>query len=129
MKFALCISGYFSNKDKDDLTKSRYIYNNIINNVSDIDIFIHSYDIKNEKKILKKYPNTKVCCIEPQLNFMDSLSNKNIKYIQELHKNNYESKTYNLYSSLSFMNSRKKCINLALNEDINYDAIIWCRFD
>lgn len=133
MKFALCISGYFSNKDRDDLTKTRYIYDNIINNVSDIDIFIHSYDVKNEKNIRKKYANTKICCVEPQFNFMDSLSYENIKYIQELHRNNFKSKEYNIFSSLSFMNSRKKAIYYAINfaksNSFKYDAIIWCRFD
>ena len=32
MKIALCISGYFTNKNNDDLLKSNYIYDNIINN-------------------------------------------------------------------------------------------------
>jgi len=56
MKIALCISGYFTNKNNDDLLKSNYIYDNIINRIKEdhnLDIFIHSFD-KNLKKILKQ---------------------------------------------------------------------------
>ena len=50
MKLAVCISGYFSNKNGDDLLTSNYIYENIVNKYDNIDIFIHSFDKKNEKK-------------------------------------------------------------------------------
>lgn len=63
MKIALCISGYFTNKNNDNLLKSNYIYDNIINNIyknqHTLDIFIHSFDKKLEKNINKKYPTTK----------------------------------------------------------------------
>jgi hypothetical protein len=45
MRFALCISRYFSNINKDDLTKTNYIQDNIIKNILEnnntCDIFIH----------------------------------------------------------------------------------------
>ena len=48
-KIALCISGYFTNKNNDNLLNSNYIYDNIINNIdmntNTLDIFIHSFDI------------------------------------------------------------------------------------
>ena len=50
MKVALCFSGYFSNKNGDNLLIDNYIYENVINKCGEIDIFIHSFDKKNEKK-------------------------------------------------------------------------------
>ena len=49
MKIALCISGYFTNKNRDNLMNSNYIYDNIINGLNNnnnhaLDIFIHSFD-------------------------------------------------------------------------------------
>ena len=50
MKISLCIYGYFTNKNNDNLLNSNYIYDNIINtidkNTNSLDIFIHSFDIK-----------------------------------------------------------------------------------
>lgn len=53
MKVALCISGYFTNKVNDDLTKSNYIHQNIINKINaSLDIFIHSFDTHSQANIL-----------------------------------------------------------------------------
>ena len=84
MKIALCISGYFTNKNKDNLLQSNYIYDNIINHIKNdgksLDIFIHSFDKKSEENIKNKYPNTKKTIIEDQINFIDKLSNENKKF-------------------------------------------------
>ena len=53
---ALCIHGYFSNKDNDNLLLTNYIYDNIINKIvgeNRIYIFIHSFDIYNKLNIYK----------------------------------------------------------------------------
>ena len=52
MNIALCISGYFTNKNNDNLLNSNYIYDNIINRIKNdggsLDIFIHSFDINSK---------------------------------------------------------------------------------
>jgi hypothetical protein len=138
MKFALCISGYFSNKNGDDLLTTDYIGENVIlpilRNKDTVDIFVHSFDKNNENKILTKYPNLTKYLIENQYDFIENLNSNNRSYYDKLCQNDYQNgKDYNMQSSLSFFYSRCECINLALNHskenDINYDCIIRCRFD
>ena len=97
MKIALCISGYFTNKNNDNLLQSNYIYDNIINRITnnsqELDIFINSFDKKNEKKILKKYPNTRKTIIEDQINFINKLSDKNKEFFNLLLKSKYKNGT------------------------------------
>lgn len=131
MRIALCISGYFTNKNNDDLLKYNYIHDNIINllrNDSDLDIFIHSFDEKRREDILKKYPHCKKYIIEPQINFRSFLTSKNLTFEKAIDSNIFPS-PITLDSQLSFMYSRKQCINMALEQDVDYDLIIWCRFD
>jgi len=57
MKIALCISGYFSNKNGDDLLKSNYIYDNIINKCENIDI-LSNIECQNKRyEINNSYTN------------------------------------------------------------------------
>jgi len=128
MKIAVCISGYFSNKVNDDLNKLNLIHQNIINNIDNCDIFIHSFDIKNKDNILKKYPNIKKYIIEAQIDFRKNLTDDNLLFEKSLNQQIFPSPV-SLFSSLSFMYSRKKAIMLAINNEIKYDIIIWCRFD
>lgn len=127
MKIAICISGYFTNKVNSDLMKTNYIYDNIINNINNYDLYIHSFDIKSKELILKKYPQVKKYIIEPQINFREKLNKFNLEF-----ENTLDNKIFpypiTLESQLSFMYSRKKSIMLAIEED-NYDIILWCRFD
>ena len=137
MKIALCISGYFSNKNNDDLLETNYIYNNVINpikqNGDNVDIFIHSFDKHNKDNILKKYPNTKNCIIESQIDFINNLQDSNYKYYNMMCDHKYQDCGYNLQSTLSFLYSRCKSIKLALQyskeQDFIYDCIIRARFD
>lgn len=138
MKIALCISGYFTNKNNDNLLQSNYIYDNIINRITnnsqELDIFIHSFDKKNEKKILKKYPNTRKTIIEDQINFINKLSDKNKEFHNLLLKSKYKNGTsYDLQGTLSMIYSRCEVIKLAceysFNNNFKYDTIIRVRFD
>lgn len=137
MKIALCISGYFTNKNNDDLLKSNYIYDNIINRIKEphnLDIFIHSFDKKSEEKINLKYPTTKTTIIENQINFIDKLSNENKNFHNLLINSNYKNKTsYDLQGTLSMIYSRCAVIKLAIeyskNNKFEYDVIIRVRFD
>ena len=131
MKIALCISGYFTNKNNDNLLESNYIYNNIINRISNknsLDIFIHSFDTKSENNILKKYPRCKKCIIEPQIDFRNKLTSNNLIFEKTLDKNIFPY-PITLDSIFSFTYSRKRSIMMALEDKTNYNLIIWCRFD
>jgi len=117
MKIALCISGYFTNNNNDDLLQSNYIYDNIINRVKNdthsLDIFIHSFDKKSEENILKKYPNTKKTIIEGQINFIDKISDKNKEFHNLLINTKYKNNTsYDLQGTLSMIYSRCAVIKL-----------------
>lgn len=138
MKIALCISGYFTNKNNDNLLQSNYIYNNIVNNIDknkhSLDIFIHSFDKKSEKNIHKKYPTTKTTIVEDQINFIHKLSNKNKDFHNLLINKKYKNNTsYDLQSTLSMIYSRCAVIKLATeysnNNNFEYDVIIRIRFD
>jgi len=132
MKIALCISGYFTNKNNDNLLQSNYIYDYIINRIKNdghsLDIFIHSFDTNSENNIKKKYPQCKKCIIEPQINFRNKLKCNNLIFEQNLDKNIFPS-PITLDSQVSFMYSRKQSIMMALEQDTCYNLIIWCRFD
>lgn len=123
MKIALCISGYFTNKVNDDLMQYNYIYD-----IHSLDIFIHSFDKKSEENIKTKYPHCKKCVIEPQINFRNGLSSNNLLFEKKLDLDIFPS-PITLDSQISFMYSRKQSIQMALEEDTEYDLIIWCRFD
>jgi hypothetical protein len=131
MKTAICINGYFSNKNGDNLFNSNYIYDNIINKCDNIDIFIHSFDKDNESKILSKYPNTKYYVIEKQIDFINNTSKENYEYYKEMHR--LPPNGCDLQSTLSFLYSRCKSIKYALQyskeNNFVYDCIIRCRFD
>jgi hypothetical protein len=133
MKLALCISGYFSNKNGDDLLTSNYIYENIVNKHDNIDIFIHSFDKINETNIKNKYPKAKHCIVDNQIDFVENLQTGNYEYYKELEKSYSNIAECTLQSTLSFLYSRCKCIKYALqysNENnFVYDCIIRCRFD
>ena len=138
MKIALCISGYFTNKNNDNLLQSNYIYDNIINPIKnenhDLDIFIHSFDKKSEEKINIKYPNTKTTIVEDQINFIDKLSDKNKEFHNLLQVSKYKNRTsYDLQGTLSMIYSRCASIKLAIeyskNNNFDYDVIIRVRFD
>jgi hypothetical protein len=130
---ALCIHGYFSNKDNDNLLLKNYIYDNIISKIiseNNIYIFIHSFDIENKSKILVKYPSVTNSTIEPQIDFTKELDEDNKEFVNAFLK---ENPGESWFSTLSFLYSRKQSILLAIEHsnlyNINYHHILVCRFD
>lgn len=108
MKVALCIHGYFSNKNNDDLTKTNKIYDYIIRSLPQCDVFIHSFDVSNKDSILSKYSKNLVTYhIEPQINFRNILTPHNIQYETTLDTNIFPSPIC-LFSTFSFLYSRKQ---------------------
>lgn len=137
MKTALCLYGYFNNKVDNSAGLKGYGYINdlIISKVDDVDIFIHSWDVKNKELILSKY-DAKKCVIEDQINF-DNIANEygisQSKIDGSFKRNQTMYKTCSVNSTLSFLYSRSESIKMALNEaknaGVDYDCIITCRFD
>lgn len=129
---ALSISGYFSNKDNDNLMLTNYIYDNIIKKMDgcNLYIFIHSFDIRNKLNILIKYPSVTNYIIENQIDFTEKLNEENRTFINAFSKENSGESCQN---TLSYLYSKKQSIYLAMeyskNNSINYHHIIWCRFD
>lgn len=137
MKIALCLYGYYNNiVDNNAGDKGfEYIQNQIMKTSDDIDIFIHSWDTKNQDNILNKY-SPKKYLIEPQINF-NSLATSvgideakiNIGFNRD--RTIYKQCTVN--ASLSFFYSRSKSIQFAVEyakeNDFVYDCVISCRFD
>jgi len=127
---ALCLHGYFTNKDNDDLMLTNYIYDNIIKKIvgeNRIYIFIHSFDIENKSKILEKYPSVTNYTIEPQIDFTKELDEENKEFVHAFLK---ENPSESWFSTLSFLYSRKQSILLSTEySNINYHHIITCRFD
>jgi len=133
---ALCIANYFSNKSGDNLLYSNYVYDNIINNIipeNNLDIFIHSFDIKNKDQILQKYPSVIDYIIEPQIDFNTLLDNDNTKLLEVLTNNPDPTGNTFMLNTLSMLYSRKQSILLANTysqcKNKKYDCIIWIRFD
>jgi hypothetical protein len=90
--------------------------------------------IKNLKKILKKYLNTKKTIIEDQINFINKLSDKNKEFHNLLISSKYKNGTsYDLQGTLSMIYSRCASIKMATefssNNNFEYDVIIRVRFD
>jgi len=144
MRYALCLHGYFQNpKLAINMNIVNYIEDNIIQNIlktgHNVDIFIHSFDLKNKDNIIKKYEKYIIddtcVLIEPQKDFFDfNFSNENKEYLKKITNLNYKRHwSYNFHSVLSSMYTRDNSIKLALKyskkNDIKYDFIISTRFD
>ena len=73
MRIALCLSGYFENAGGlfDSLRGQRYINNKILNN-RNVDVFVHSWDLKNKQLINKAY-NITDSIFEKQKDFSEKL--------------------------------------------------------
>jgi len=133
---ALCIANYFSNRNGDNLLDSNYVYDNIINNIipeNNLDIFIHSFDIKNKDQILQKYPSVIDYIIEPQIDFNTLLDSDNKKLLELLTNNPDPNGHVSILNTLSMLYSRKQSILLAntysQSKNKKYDCIIFIRFD
>ena len=69
MKIALCLHGYFANAEgyEESVEAHKYLKRKVLDG-NDVDVFIHSWDLENEKKVLSLY-NPKKYNFEKQLDF------------------------------------------------------------
>lgn len=122
MKVALCLHGNF-NSNYDSTSKGirgfNYIEKKIINKFKP-DIYIHSWDVNKQNRILNLYKPKKFI-IEPQIDFS--------KIIRKNRLTKLKNQPRPPETVLSHLYSVSKAINLCLESQIEYDLIIKARFD
>lgn len=135
-KIALCLYGRYNNRlapNKSGDDGYKYIKENIISRVNEgnVDVFIHSWDLDNQEKIIKNYkPYLKKVFFETQRVF-----DKDVR--DSINESIFESKSRESFrtvsNTLSFLYSRAQSIKLKKdfeeNQNIKYDSCVVCRFD
>lgn len=130
-KVALCLHGYFNNRADPHSGANGYLYikNNLLKlDACNVDVFIHSWEKKREKQLKKVY-NPKDCIFEEQIDFSKLMIESGISneyYNAEFDRNGSIFSACKIESTLSFLYSRKKSIELVPS---GYDCVITARFD
>jgi len=136
MKIALCLHGYYNNREDSESGDNgfKYISEKFLTKY-DTDVFVHSWEPHLENYIKILYTPI-YSTFEKQINFEDEMKENKISqeyFDQNFNRNNSPYAACKISSTLSFLNSRKKSLNLAfLHEEkkkFKYDAIIVARFD
>lgn len=141
MRVALCLYGYYNNRsDKSAGDKGyAYIQSKIMKQAeaigAEVDVFFHSWDIKETETIFNKYPPTHGV-VEEQIDFNKIAKDAGINEA-EINKGFNRNKTIykqcTINASLSFFYSRSESIKYAIKHanknGFEYDCVISCRFD
>jgi len=134
MRIALCLSGYFENAGGlfESLRGNEYIKRKIISN-NNVDVFVHSWDMKNEK-IVKKAYNITSCIFEEQKDFKKILKECDEGwFFGPTGKAPGMYSTNNIFKTLSVSYSIMKSVELKKKYEIEnnfvYDTVIIGRFD
>ncbi len=135
-RIALCIHGYFSNRESENagMLGYEYIKEHILK-YPNVDIFIHTWDLKNEKKIIELYNPIRIIA-EEQIDY-NAVANSYGLFQSDIDEGFDRGSTIfkncTIQASLSFYNSRAMAIMLKreYERDFNfeYDAVICVRFD
>ncbi|MBP01657.1 MAG: hypothetical protein CMM25_02445 [Rhodospirillaceae bacterium] len=134
MKIALCLSGYFENAGglASSLRGNEYINKKIISN-HDVDVFVHSWDLKNEDLVKKVY-NITDCVFEKQKDFSEKLKMCNKDWLldgEDAPPGMYA--TNSIFKTLSVSYSRMMANQIKCDyEEANsfkYDCVVMARFD
>jgi hypothetical protein len=131
MKIALCLSGYFVGKSGLEAAKKGYdyIFENILEG-EQVDIFIHSWDVKYEREIRTLFKPIDAV-IEPQYDFKKELNQLDEDWFKkdlkpgDLWRPLLPSLSMN-YSRMKSVEYKKKYEDL---EEFKYDLVIIGRFD
>jgi hypothetical protein len=134
MKIALCLHGYFENTGgfAAGVKASQYLKKKLLSRY-EVDVFVHSWDLKNKQAILDLYKPVEYI-FEEQKDFSEELK----KFDQEWFFGQ-DGKAPGMYSintlfkTLSFLYSRKKSVEIKTNHEkkhnFSYDCVILARFD
>lgn len=121
-KIALCLHGYFnsltdlSSKGEDGF---RHIKKHILDS-RDVDVFVHSFDLKNEDRIIELY-NPKNIIFEKQIDFSEEIKSRKLDKLKYCPRP--------IQSVFSHLFSVQESINLCFLSEKKYDIIIKSRFD
>jgi hypothetical protein len=120
MRIALCMSGYLAGGDR----AAHYIQNNLLTNTN-IDIFVHSWDVPNEHKIKSYYGHwLKDVTLEPQYDFSNEISLLGGDWSRAPAKKlNVLSSAYGRQQSIKLKEDYERTHNFI------YDWVIYSRFD
>jgi hypothetical protein len=124
VKVALCLHGYFdSQKNKSSLGLDGYqhIKKHILDK-SDVDIYIHSWDIENEQTIRNIYSEyIKDSIFQEQIDFQPLFLKNGLQNF-----NSHGTPFWNVFSQYY---SVQKSFELMIKSEIPYDCVIKGRFD
>lgn len=136
MKIALCLHGYYNNKR--DLSSGdngfKYISDNLLTKY-DIDVFFHSWEPSRELYLKELYQPVYYTC-EEQIDFKNIMNENKISqeyFDKNFNRNNSPYSACKIESTLSFLYSRKRALELAFlyeqKKKFKYDIVICARFD
>jgi hypothetical protein len=124
MKIALCLHGYF-NSQKDLSSFGEDGYKHIEKHIfkyENVDVYIHTWDLKNKEIIEKLYGKfIKKAIFEPQIDFKPLYNQNGLSYLPH-----HGTPFWNAFSQYY---SVQKSIELMIESEINYDVVIKARFD
>lgn len=133
-KVALCLSGFFNNRadSNSGLNGYEYICDTVLDREDcDVDVFIHSWEPAREKQLIDFYQPEK-CIFEENKDFASIMKENGVDedYFNEgFNRKASKFAACKIPSTLSFLYSRKRAIELALESSEEYDIIITARFD
>ena len=126
MKVALCLHGYFdsfSDRESKGIDGFKHIKKNILDKAN-VDIFIHSWDVKNEGLIRNSYEKwIKRIKLEFQEDFSPLIQQN------EIHKTYLNPGYVKPQSVFSHFASIQRSFELMKETEIKYDCVIKARFD
>jgi hypothetical protein len=136
MKIALCLYGYFNNREDSSAGMKGYQYiKDTILKYPNVDVFVHSWDLENENKIKELY-KPKLSVFEKQVDYEALAKTKGVyqKNIdKDFDRNNTIYFQCTIQASLSFFSSRAMSIILKNSyengNEFEYDVVITARFD
>lgn len=126
MKTALCLHGYFNSQrdgDSRGIDGYRYIEDNILSK-SDVDVYIHSWDLKNEMEICSLYSNNIISSVFEKQKDFKILYNQN--GLGTLPQREGVTPFWNVFSQFY---SVQRVFKLLQESGNKYDCVIKSRFD
>lgn len=135
-KIALSLHGYFNNKADPDSGNNgfKYLCETLLSKY-EVDVFIHSWDTDKRDHIEALY-SPLFSYFEDQIDFKEVMKFSNVSqehFDEGFDRNNSPYSTCQISSTLSFLYSRKKSLDLVYmyeeENNFKYDAVISARFD
>lgn len=131
-KVALCLHGYYNNRANINSGTEgfEYIRDTILSRTDfETDVFIHSWEPTRRQQLIELY-SPKEIITENQVDFSIMMAKEGITqehFDEGFNRSQSKFAACNIESTLSFLYSREKAINLSTKGD--YECVITARFD